>query len=137
MPETQLVVERINHQNRINKKIKELIHIRSAKQREIKEYNTTTMGEYNNKKEAIANMSSFHTNYYGNQFITQIKNAIGAYKHDDTVIPDDGLLNSMSAILENYNKLSEQLQANSITIECNKKVEWDEHIEKNTNELNE
>lgn len=137
MPETQLVVERINHQNRINKKIKELIHIRSAKQREIKEYNTTTMGEYNNKKEAIANMSNFHTNYYGNQFITQIKNAIGAYKRDDTVIPDDGLLNSMSAILENYNKLSEQLQANSITIECNKKVEWDEHIEKNTNELNE
>jgi hypothetical protein len=136
MPETQLVVEEMDRCERINAKIHILNQIRSKKQFQIEYYEDITMGEYTNKKNAIADMGSWHTNYYGNQFITQIKHAIDVYDRNDAVIPDDGLLDTMQTILHNYNNISEQLKANAITIELNKKAEWNEYLEQGILEIN-
>ncbi|MFY7731664.1 MAG: hypothetical protein ACOVRN_19240 [Flavobacterium sp.] len=135
MPETQLVVEALNHRDRINRQIAELQKTRQEKQMMNRAHEEMMMGEYIHKKAALANMSSYNTNYYGNLFIAQVKNAIQPYSREDTTIPDDGLRGTMNAIIENYNKLSEQLKENAITIELNKRPEWQEHIEQRNLEM--
>lgn len=135
MPETQLVVETLNRRDRINAKIAELTRIRSEKRAENKIYEIVNMGEYTDKKSAISDMCSWHTNYYGNLFITQIKLGMGKYNREDAIIPDDGLCETMNAIVENYNKLIDQLKANSITIELNKRPEWQDHIDRRNAEM--
>jgi len=135
MPETQLVVEALNRRDRINRQIAELQKSRQEKQMMNRAYAEMTMGEYTHKKAALASMTSWHTNYYGNLFITQVKNAIEPYSREGATIPDDGLRDTMNAILENYNKLSEQLKENAITIETSKRPEWQEHIDQRNAEM--
>jgi hypothetical protein len=135
MPETQLVVEEMNRCDRINAQITELQKTRLEKQMMNRAYEKTVMGEYTHKKAAIADMSSWHTNYYGNLFINQLRSAQKIYNRDDARIPDDGLRETINVILREYDKLSDQLKANLITIETNKAPEWEEYIERRNTEM--
>ena len=136
MPETQLVVEAMNRRDRINAKISALTQIRREQQMTNRAYAEMTMGEYTHKKAAIGQMTSWHTNYYGNLFVTQLKSAIEPYERAGATIPDDGLRATMTAIIDKYSKLAEQLKANAITIENSKRPEWVEHIEQRNKEMN-
>ena len=137
MPETQLVVEEMNRRNRINAQIAELQKTRLEKQMMNRAYEKTVMGEYTHKKAAIADMSSWHTNYYGNLFINQLRSAQKIYNHDEARIPDDGLRETINVILQEYDKLSDQLKTNAITIETNKAPEWEEYIQRRNTEMHE
>lgn len=137
MPETQLVVEEINRRERISAKITELTKIRSEKKMMHKVQEEVKMGEYTHKKVALADMSSWHTNYYGNLFINQVKSALNIYDREGAIIPDDGLRDTMNTILKNYNKMMSQMKANSITIENSKPAEWDEYLKQYHTEMHE
>lgn len=135
MPETQLVVEAMNRRDRINAKISALTQIRREQQMTNRAYAEMTMGEYTHKKAAIVQMNSWHTNYYGNLFITQLGTAIEPYERAGATIPDDGLRATMTAIIDNYSKLADQLKANAITIETSKRPEWQAHIDQRNAEI--
>lgn len=135
MPETQLVVEALNRRDRINAKIAELSRTRHEKQMLNRAYEQMTMGEYTQKKLAISQMTSWHTNYYGNLFMTQLKSAIEPYEREGATIPDDGLRAAMTAIIDNYSKLADKLKENAITIELNKRPEWQAHIDQRNAEM--
>ncbi len=136
MPETQLIIEERKRVSALNMKIDELMILRKETQQKYAVHEETIIGEYNKKRKALADMNSWHTNYYGNLFMNQLEPAFNAYNNDNNKIADDGLRETMSLLIKNYEKLKEQVAANSITIELNKNPEWGEYAKKRDAELN-
>ena len=140
MPETQLVIEDIKRVARLNKKINALSQQLNDKREANAKFEGEKMGEYNRKKKAIRDMGSWHTGYYGNLFIDQLKKAIEMFSNPDNSIPDHGLTANMNEIIEKYNMIENQVKANVIEIETYNIInspEWVDYIMRRDTEMNE
>lgn len=140
MPETQLVIEEIKRVARLNKKINALKQVWKEKREANAQFEGEKMGEYNRKKKAITDMGSWHTGYYGNLFVDQLKRAVETFSNPENKMPDDGLTATMNDIIEKYAAIENQVKSNAITIETYKIIncpEWEDYKTKRDTEMNE
>ena len=140
MPETQLVIEEMKRVARINRKINALRQVWNEKREANAKFEGEKMGEYNRKKKAISDMKSWHTGYYGNLFIDQLKKAVETFSNQDNRMPDDGLTASMNEIITKYEMIENQVKSNATTIEAYKIInfpEWEDYKTKRDTEMNE
>ncbi len=140
MPETQLVIEEIKRVARINKKITALRQVWNEKREANSKFEGEKMGEYNRKKKAITDMRSWHTGYYGNQFVDQLKRAVEAFSNPDNLMPDDGLTATINDIIAKYDMIEAQVKTNATTIEAYKIIsspEWEDYISRRDTEMSE
>jgi hypothetical protein len=140
MPETQLIIEETKRKARLTLKINELKKERHVMRERNTQIDAEKLGEYNQKKKALENLTSWHTNYYGGLYIEQLNKALEVFNNDVNRIPDDGLHDTLKSIVDNHKLLNDKIQANFHVIETYKTIsypDWNEYVKQRNDEIRE
>lgn len=146
MPETQLVFEERRRIEDIDAKLYELRSELRTKRDHYRKIEESIIGEYNTKITALNGLKSWHTNYYGNLFVQQVKNAVSAFENQ--IIEDNGLGATLKTILSQYELIEPLIETNEESLEkfkMNSSGEWeskyrperDEVVAEYSNKINE
>jgi hypothetical protein len=125
MPETQLVLEERRRVGNITSRINATHKKRQELVAEFRADEERMMGDYNRQLSALNNLVSWHTVYYGNQFIRPVKHAVETFENAGQ---DGGeLITILRTVMDCHDKIADAVGASREKLDKYKEtINWEE-----------